>query len=69
MSARLHIDWQRCTGHGSCLELLPELLSPDDWGHPMGAGGSEVGVPPQLVPHARRAAAWCPKLALTVRQD
>ena len=26
MTTRLHVDWTRCDGHGSCAELLPELL-------------------------------------------
>jgi ferredoxin len=35
MSARLHIDWTACEGHGLCAELLPELLDRDRWGYPL----------------------------------
>ena len=26
LMSRLHIDWTRCEGRGSCVELLPEVL-------------------------------------------
>ena len=32
---RLLIDRTRCDGHGSCAELLPELLELDEWGFPV----------------------------------
>ena len=50
-----------CTGHGVCAELLPELISVDEWGYPIVAPGP---VPPQLDREARRAVAACPALAL-----
>lgn len=31
----LHIDWTRCDGHGTCADLLPELITRDDWGFPV----------------------------------
>lgn len=66
MSARLHIDWTACDGRGLCVELLPEVLTPDDWGYPLAitGDGTDVGVPAALVPYARRAVAQCPRLAL-----
>ena len=60
---RLHVDWTRCDGHGSCAELLPELLERDEWGYPL----SKVGlleVPAALEEHARHAVDVCPLLAL-----
>jgi hypothetical protein len=33
-SERLHIDWTRYDGRGLCVELLPGLLSRDDWAYP-----------------------------------
>ena len=36
---RLHVDWTRCDGHGSCAELLPELLTVDEWGFPVSRSG------------------------------
>ena len=50
-----------CTGHGVCAELLPELISVDEWGYPIVDRGP---VPPQLTREARRAVAACPALAL-----
>ena len=31
----LHIDWTACDGRGLCSELLPEILTEDDWGYPL----------------------------------
>ena len=59
----LSVDPIACDGHGLCAELLPEMLTPDDWGYPVVVGSR---VPARLVTAARRAAAACPKLALVV---
>ncbi len=65
MTERLHIDWTRCDGHGSCAELLPELLTTDDWGYPVVRSGErDPAVPRDLAPLARRAVAACPVQAL-----
>ena len=61
MADLLEIDRIRCDGHGMCAELLPELISLDDWGYPMIKTGS---VPANLVEHARKAVDACPVLAL-----
>jgi ferredoxin len=58
------IDRIACDGHGLCAELLPELISLDDWGYPIVAAGP---VPEQLVEHARRAVTFCPVLAFHLR--
>ena len=58
------IDRIACDGHGLCAELLPELISLDDWGYPIVAPGP---VPEQLVEHARRAVTFCPVLAFHLR--
>ena len=58
---RIAIDPIACDAHGLCTELLPELISRDDWGYPRVDGGP---IPPELEAHARRAAAACPTLAL-----
>lgn len=65
----LHIDWTACDGRGLCSELLPELLSADDWGFPLArnGGGADVTIPAALRPHARRAVNRCPRLALRLR--
>ena len=67
---RLHIDWTRCDGRGLCSELLPELLTRDEWGYPKARDNSrEPSVPDRSVKFARRAVARCPRLALTLVED
>jgi len=61
MDESLQIDRIRCDGHGLCAELLPELISLDDWGYPI---LKVVAMPAHLREHARRAVDACPVLAL-----
>lgn len=63
--AEIVVDRIACDGYGMCAELLPELIDLDDWGYPIVAAG---GVPDDLLPHARRAVAVCPVLALKLAQ-
>jgi ferredoxin len=60
VSGRLQVDWQRCQAHGLCHELLPEVVSLDDWGYPVIQGD----VPNRLDGLAKRAVTACPTLAL-----
>jgi ferredoxin len=67
---RLHIDWTRCDGRGLCTELLPDLLSRDDWGYPLARNGSrEPEIPADQIRFARAAVKRCPRLALTLLED
>jgi ferredoxin len=61
MSSQLRVNPIACTGHGLCAELLPEMITLDEWGYPVLAGQQ---VPPGLERQARRTAASCPALAL-----
>ena len=61
MGETMRIDRIRCDGHGLCAELLPELITLDDWGYPI---ITAAAIPPSLVDHARRAVDACPVLAL-----
>jgi ferredoxin len=61
----LTIDRIKCDGRGLCTELLPELIHLDDWGYPIIA---PVPIPNQLAPHAQRAVASCPVLALALKR-
>jgi ferredoxin len=62
---RIHVDWTRCDGHGACAELLPELLTTDEWGFPLVRGDQrDPDVPAALQHHARRAERACPLQAL-----
>jgi ferredoxin len=69
MTERLHVDWIACEGRGTCLELLPELLEPDDWGYPRGRDGEAApAVPAASRPYAVQAVRECPRLALQLRR-
>ena len=63
-AARLRVNPVACSGHGVCAELLPELISLDEWGYPLIA---DAPVPTRLAREARRAVTDCPALALTLR--
>ncbi|HEY2522417.1 MAG TPA: ferredoxin [Streptosporangiaceae bacterium] len=58
---QLQVNPIECTGHGACAELLPELISLDEWGYPL---LDPRPVPPALERQARRAVSGCPVLAL-----
>jgi ferredoxin len=58
---KLRVNPIACKAHGLCAELLPEVVSLDEWGYPIVA---DADVPPELRAHARRAVAACPTLAL-----
>jgi ferredoxin len=60
-ATRLAVNPVACTGHGLCAELLPELITLDEWGYPLLGQGQ---VPASLERPARRAVAACPALAL-----
>ncbi len=64
MSRHLRVDPIACDAHGACAELLPELISLDDWGYPI---VDDREVPPALLGHANRAVAACPTLALKLQ--
>ena len=61
-TTRLRVNPIACSGHGVCAELLPELVTLDEWGYPVLAG--DGAVPLWLTREARRAVTDCPALAL-----
>ena len=61
MRKQLRVNPIACAGHGACAELLPELITLDEWGYPVLDGRP---VPARLDRAARRAVAGCPALAL-----
>ncbi len=63
---RVRVDPIACTAHGLCAELLPERVRLDDWGYPI---VDDRPLEPELVAHAKRAAAACPTLALLLAQE
>jgi ferredoxin len=63
---RVHVDPDRCEGHGRCYALAPELFAPDDIGD-----GREIGdgtVSADLEHKARLAVANCPERAITLEE-
>jgi ferredoxin len=65
MTTHLHIDWTRCDGHGSCVELLPNVLGIDDFGFPVPRSGERDPVI-RRPDHdsAQHAVRNCPVMAL-----
>ena len=65
---KLVIDEAKCSGHGRCYTVSPDLLDADDEGF-VTARGSTVDVPASLVAAARLAAESCPEEAITAIDD
>jgi ferredoxin len=66
MADTLRVNPISCSGHGMCAELLPELISLDEWGYPI---VDQRPLPPSLDREARRAVAACPTLALKLTRS
>ncbi|HEV7657518.1 MAG TPA: ferredoxin [Mycobacteriales bacterium] len=62
---RLRVNPITCDGHGICAELLPELVTLDDWGYP---APIVAEIPAELESHAQRAAQQCPTLAIVLER-
>lgn len=79
---RLDLDPTTCVGYGACAQLIPELVTLDEWGFPIlqpqgqaaeVTDGFErdrrsVEVPANLDHLAHRAVHSCPKLALRMER-
>ena len=57
---QLRVDWPACTAHGLCAEVLPEVVSLDEWGYPIVQGS----VTSEVLALAKSAVKACPTLAL-----
>jgi ferredoxin len=64
--ARLRLNPVACGGHGLCADLLPEMISLDEWGYPV---VDDRDVPADLLAPARRAVNACPTLALALARQ
>ena len=60
----LRVDWPACKAHGVCAEILPEVVSLDQWGFPIVSGA----VTDDVLEMARAAVKACPTLALRLTQ-
>ena len=62
---RLRVNPVLCSGYGYCAEIVPELISLDDWGFPI---VSSRPIDDKLMGLAERAVATCPRLALLLEE-
>jgi ferredoxin len=60
-TTRIRVNPAVCDGFGFCCEILPEVISRDEWGFPVLGDGT---VAPDLRRAAERAVAFCPRKAL-----
>ena len=60
---RLRVDPIKCKAHGMCGELFPERIRMDDWGYPI---IDPRALSEDVLEHARRSVAECPRSALRV---
>jgi ferredoxin len=60
----LKVDWPACHAHGLCAEILPEVVSLDEWGYPIVEGPVQGDVLEMAV----SAVKACPTLALRLTQ-
>jgi ferredoxin len=61
MSEKLVVNPIECAAHGACAELLPEMITLDEWGYPI---VDDRPIPPSADRDARAAVSACPTLAL-----
>jgi ferredoxin len=64
---KVHVDEERCEGHGRCYALAPAIFEPDDIGNGHAVGDGTV--PAGDEDKARLAAANCPEQAITIDED
>lgn len=65
MGLHVEVNPLACAAHGLCADLLPEMITLDEWGYPI---LERDEVPQHLLSHARRAVRSCPTLALVLRE-
>ena len=63
---RVRVDRAKCTGHGRCYALQPDVYEPDDEG---ACVIPNEQVPPDHADLARRAALNCPEDAIGIIED
>jgi ferredoxin len=64
---RLRVNPTLCTGYSYCAEIVPELISVDDWGYPILSRANIQS--DHLLKLARRAVTTCPRLALLIEES
>jgi ferredoxin len=62
---KLIVDADRCSGHGRCYSVAPDLLDADDEGF-VTVRGAALDVAPTLTAAAQLAAESCPEEAISI---
>ena len=63
---KVHIDAERCQGHGRCYDLTPDVFGADDEGYGLVLAAGPV--PPDLEQASRLAADNCPEAAIGIEE-
>lgn len=63
---KVHIDGDRCQGHGRCYDLAPDLFTEDDEGYGQIVGDGTV--PAEAEHRARLAVSNCPESAIDIEE-
>lgn len=64
---KIRIDEDKCTGHGRCYVLSPELFEPDDFGHGVVIHSeTDEEATDEMRRKAKLAESNCPERAITV---
>ena len=59
---KVHVDEERCEGHGRCYDLAPSVLAPDDEGRAVLVGDGVIRTEDEQA--AKAAVRNCPERAL-----
>jgi ferredoxin len=65
MSAKLIVDFDRCTGHGRCYSTEPDLLTYDEEGF-VSVRHAPMDLDESQLPAAKTAMDACPELAMRI---
>ena len=65
---RIHIDTGRCSGHGRCYTLAPDVFDPDEEGFPV-LLTETVEDDPQLLHDVQTAVDGCPERAISMESE
>jgi len=68
MAAELSVDAAKCTGHGRCYTMAPDLLSDDEEGF-VTLRGSSMPIDDSQLADAEEAEAACPERAITLTRS
>jgi ferredoxin len=64
---KIHLDNEKCQGHGRCYALAPDVFDSDDEGYAV-LRLTSAEVPAELESAAQLAADNCPEYAITVER-